>query len=329
MRFLSFTAALSCCLLALSVPAFAQGGHSHDHKGHSHAHDHIHGHGRAKPAVRKTTTPVVATSAPHDHGVETEALFGFVSGSDIGHRGERHLSFFYESHFGKRDGTFRAQQPKVEFGYNPTDWLHVALEFWGDHFKIRNVTDFEDQDRWGAGVAVEFKVQLVKRSPSSPVGVTLVVAPHYGNSEHHTGETARHYALELGLAADTELVKDKFFAALNLLYEPERVRPTGEEEWERESLFGVSGALMAQVVPNVFFGGEVQYFRKYEGFFLNDFHGHALYVGPALTVKMGEHSNFTLAWAAQVAGRAVEDPRRLDLEHFERHRVRARWSMHF
>jgi len=318
-------AALVLGVFAFHSTAFAQGNnsHSHDHKGHSHE-----GHTHAKPGIRKAAPPPVVQET-HSHRVETESLFGFVSGSDIGHRGDRHLSMFYETHFGKRDGTFRAQQPKVEFGYNPTDWLHIALEFWGDHFKIKNVTDFDDQNRWGMGAAIEFKVQLVKRGPSSPVGFTVVLAPHYGNSEHHTGEAARHYALELGLAADTELVKDKLFAAFNLQYEPERVRAKGEEEWERESLFGVSGALMAQIAPGFFAGGEVQYFRKYEGFFLNEFHGYALYVGPALTVKTGEHSTFTLAWAAQVAGRAVDDPRRLDLDHFERHRVRARFSTHF
>ena len=256
-------------LLAIAPPGFARDDHSHDRR-------------------------------QDEHGVDTESLFGFVNGSDIGDRGDKHLTLFYEAHFGKRDGVFRAQQPKVEFGYNPTDWLHVALEFWADHFRVRDVTGLDDQNRWGAGVAVEFKVQLVKRGPSSPVGLAFTVAPHYGNSEHHSGEAAQHYALELGLAADAELVKDKLFAAFNLLYEPERVRAKGEEAWERESLFGVSGALMAQVAPSVFLGGEVQYFRQYAGFLFNEFHGHALYVGPALTVKAGEHTT-TLAWAAQVA----------------------------
>lgn len=220
-------AALAGGLLAVPSPAPAQSGHGH--KGPSHAHDD-HGHARGERPVHKA-----APSEKHEdeHGVETESLFGFVNGSDIGEKGEKHLAFFYETHFGKRGGTFRAQQPKLELGYNPTDWLHVALEFWGDHFKIENVAGFDDQDRWSGGVAVEFKVQLVKRGPSSPVGLTLTVAPRYSNSEHHSGEAARHYALELGLAADAELVKDKLFAAFNLLYEPERVRAKGENEWEK------------------------------------------------------------------------------------------------
>src|SRR5690606_11547135 len=279
-------AALAGGLLAVPSLAMAQSGHSHGH-GHKHdAHDHDHddghdhgpGHRHShKRAVNKAEPRVVskahdhAHTHAHDHGVDTESLFGFISGSDIGHKVERHLTFFYDVNFGKRDGTFRHQQAKVELGYNPTDWLHVALELWGDHFKVRDVTDFDDQNRWGGGVAVEFKVQVAKRGEGWPVGLAFIVAPHYSTSEHHSGEAARHYALEFKLAADTELVKDKLFGAFNLLYEPERVRAKGEDEWEKESLFGVSGALMAQVTPAVFIGGELQYFRKYEGYFFNEF----------------------------------------------------------
>jgi hypothetical protein len=301
--------------------------HGHKH-GHAHDHGHDHKHEHAKPRVKKAAAPATAEPA-HSHGVETEALFGFVSGSDIGHKGDRHATFFYETHFGKRSGAFRAQQPKLELGYNPTDNLHVAVELWGDRFNIRDVPELDDQNRWGWGGAIEFKMQLAKRGQGSPFGVTLLFAPHYSNSEHHSGEPAQHYALELGLLTDVEIVKDKLVAAFNLLYEPERVRAKGETEWEKESLFGASGALIARVAPSIWFGGELQYFRKYEGLAFDTFHGHALYAGPVLTVQAGAHSTFTLAWAAQVAGKAVGEPGNLDLDHFERHRVRARWSTHF
>jgi hypothetical protein len=330
MRRLSAAVILSFGLAVAGAPALAQSGHSHSH-GHAHD-DHDHDHGKKKtkaaPAVHKAAPP--AELHAHDHGIETETLFGFVSGSDIGERGEKHLTLFYENHFGKRSGTFRAQQSKAEFGYNPTDWLHVALEVWGDHFKVQNVPELENQNRWGAGAAIEFKVQLAKRGEGSPVGLALVLAPHYGNSEHHSGEAATHWAMEAKLAADAELVKDRVFAAFNLLYEPERVRAKGETEWEKESLFGISGALMTRVAPSLFVGAELQYFRAYEGYAFNEFHGHALYLGPVLTWQVSEHAMFTLAWAAQVAGKAADEPNlRLDLDHFERHRVLARYSAHF
>lgn len=324
--------------LALASPALARDDdraekHEHGHdRPHENGHDHAHEHSHEQPVRNAAPRPVAKAQDDahgHAHGVETESLFGFVSGSDIGRAGERHLTFFYDTHFGKRGGTFRAQQPKLELGYNPTDRLHVAFEVWGDRYKIRDVPEFDDRNRWGGGAAIEFKVRLAKRGQGSPFGMALLVAPHVSNSEHHSGEPARHYAFELGLMTDVELVKDRLFAAFNLLYEPARVRAKGEDRWEKESLFGVSGALMARLAPAVFVGGEVQYFRAYEGFALNEFHGHALYVGPALTVQTGAHSTFTLAWAAQVAGRSAHEGGHLDLDHFERHRVRARWSVHY
>jgi hypothetical protein len=336
---------LACFGLVLGVsidPADAARRHRHHH---DHEHEHDHAHEKKKPRKKQARqvarTPQThvhdahrhAPHAPHAHppgehahGIETESLFAFLSGSDIGEKGEKHLTLDFEGHFQKRDGTFRALTKKVELGFNPSDRLHVALELWGDYFKVLGVTGFDDQDRFGGGVALEFKALLVKRNS---VGVALVVAPHYGTSEHVTGEAAIHYALEVKLILDAELIKDRLFAALNLLYEPELVRPRGEPAFERESMLGLSAAVMARVAQAVFLGAEVQYFRKYEGLALQVFAGHALYLGPALFIKLSEHASLTFGWAIQVAGRAVGDPAPLDLVNFERQRAKAKFSTHF
>jgi hypothetical protein len=269
------------------------------------------------PARRAPPPP--SDESEDDRGVETEELFAFVSGSDIGEKGERELTFSLDGAFRKREGIYRAVAPIVEFGFNPTDRLHVAVELWADHFKVRGNPDFDDQNRWGGGGAIEFKALLVERGEKSPIGVAVVVAPEYGTSEETSGEPAQRYALELKLIADAELVKDRVFAAVNFLYEPEKVKPRGEA-WEKESTFGASAAMMARLGPAVFAGGEIQYFRKYEGYFFETFAGHALYVGPALHLILGEHCTLTLGWAIQVAGRAAGDPRSLDLVNFERQR---------
>jgi hypothetical protein len=325
---------LACFGLVLGVsidPADAARRHRHHHD-HEHEHDHEKKKPRKKQkrAVQRTPAAVEHRHEPHEahkhDGVETENLFAFLSGSDIGAKGEKHFTLDFEGHFQKRDGTFRALTKKVELGFNPSDRLHVALELWGDYFKVLGVTGFDDQDRFGGGVALEFKALLVKRNS---VGVALVVAPHYGTSEHVTGEAAIHYALEVKLILDAELIKDRLFAALNLLYEPELVRPRGEPAFERESMLGLSAAVMARVAQAVFLGAEVQYFRKYKGLALQVFAGHALYLGPALFIKLSEHASLTFGWAIQVAGRAVGDPAPLDLVNFERQRAKAKFSTHF
>jgi hypothetical protein len=312
-------------LFSNAVLAHSPGKHRHGH-GHAPAEDDAHAHTDRKSPVRKAIPPTEERA--HEHGVETENLFAFVSGSDIGERGERHFLFLVDGAFQKREGTFRAIVPKVELGYNPTDRMHIALELWADHFKVRNNPDFDDQNRWGGGAALEFKVLLLERGKQSPVGVAFVVAPHYGTSEHVSGEPADHYALEIKLIADAELVRDRVFAAINLLYEPEKVRPRGEP-WEKESLFGASAAIMARFAPTAFAGAEIQYFRKYEGYFFETFAGHALYVGPALHLHLTEHCSLTLGWAIQVAGRAAGNPRSLDLVNFERQRGTLKFSSHF
>jgi hypothetical protein len=269
------------------------------------------------PSAALTAALFAAVPAAAEEGerVEIDGIVGFVKGSDIAAPGERPLTFFYEAHFGRRE-TYLAQQPKVEIGLSPNERLHLAFGAWADHLRER-VPGPVDDTRWGGGVAAEAKLQVVERSSASPVGVALLAAPNFAAAEARE----RSYSLELALIADMELVRDRLFAAFNLVYEPARARGPGETEWTRESLFGVSAALVARMSPAAFFGGELQYFRAYEGYFFNTFAGHALYAGPVLSVDISERASLTVAWAAQVGN--------LDLDNFERHRVRARWSTSF
>ena len=263
-----------------------------------------------------------------DHGVEAEGTFAFVDGSDIGDRGEKEIAYGFDAALGKRGGTFRRLMPSVEFGYAATDRLHVALELFAEHFRVRNNPDFANQNRWGGGAAVEFKTLLVPRGEGSTPGVAIALAPHYSSSDDGSGEAATKFALESRLIVDAELVANRLFSAVNLIYEKERARPRGGP-WEKGSQFGISAGLSAPLSPAVSVSGELQYFRKYEGYFMNRFLGHALYIGPALHVMLGEHSSITLGWQVQVAGRVRGESGRLDLEHFDRHRVKWSFSTHY
>ncbi len=312
-------------------PKRAPRGHVHyEGDGHDHSRDRsLRPHPDHKPGDERGH---VHAGHPHGHEHETfdaEALFAFTSVSRIGDKGDKHIIVSMDGAWDRRDGTFRALTPKAEFGFNPHERLHVALELWGDYFKIRNVTGLDDQKRWGAGAAVEFKVNLVRRGTEGPVGVTLILAPHYSNSEEVTGEKAHHWAMETKLAADVELIRDMLLLALNLHYEPAKVKARGEEEWEKESTFGAALALMGRMTQNVLFGVELSYERAYEGYTLNTLAGRALYVGPTLHVKISDKANFVAGWQTQVWGKAVGDPRSFDLENFDRHRARVLYSQHF
>ena len=100
--------------------------------------------------------------------------------------------------------------------------------------------------------------------------------------------------------------------------------------WERESGFQALGAISGAVTPNLFVGAEVRYLAAYEGSFLNQLEGRALYVGPTLYARLAPKSTITLAYSWQVAGKATGEPgQTLDLLNFERQQFRVRWVYEF
>src|SRR6185295_19525058 len=77
--------------------------------------------GSATAQDKKNAPPADPTFASNVFNeIETENLFGFTQGSDIGQPGEKEIGWESVGSFGKRDGKYRAVEHKLEFGYNPT-----------------------------------------------------------------------------------------------------------------------------------------------------------------------------------------------------------------
>lgn len=318
-------------------------------KAHQHHAHEGHGHAPRKKNSATTTKKQVAkksstSSTPsrgghvhptgrsydldHSHEVETEHLFGFTIGSDIGHVGHREVFVDTTFRFGKRVGLYSATTSRVEAGFTPFANFHIAVGAAGGLHRITGVPGLDDRHRFTfEAVSLEARTRLIDRS-KGPFGLTVVVEPHIAFVEEVSGQSVRKQAVEFKLVADNELVKDNLFGAVNVLYEPERVRVSGITE--TESTFGVSGALAVRVATNVFVGGEVRYLRKYEGALLNEFVGDAVFVGPTLFAKIGEKAFLSAAWSAQVAGGSVDTPgARLDLDHFTRHQAKLKVGFEF
>ena len=74
----------------------------------------------------------------------------------------------------------------------------------------------------------------------------------------------------------------------------------------------------------------MRHLTKYEGSFLNKEEGHALFVGPTLSVRVLPNAVLQAAYSIQVSGRAKDEPdRHLDLANFERHQGRLRFVYEF
>jgi hypothetical protein len=280
-------------------------------------------------AVAAALTLVLASTLLRAAEIETEHLFGFLTGSDVGDVSEREVEGQTHGRFGKRTGSYAALSSGLAVEYTPID--HLRLEFGGSfaYHNIRGVDGLDDERR-GAfeGLAFDLRYRLLDRR-HAPFGLTLGVEPKWNRVDATTGRSVEEFGLGLALFADKELVPNRIVAAFNLVYEPELSRERSTGNWSREATLEVSTGITAQVRSGIFMAGEVRYLRSYEGLTFNAFSGHALFVGPAVYVQLSDRSWIGAAWSTQVAGRSVDDPASLDLSNFQRHEAKFKFGVNF
>jgi hypothetical protein len=257
----------------------------------------------------------------HADEIDTEHLFAFAIGTDIGEVGERELESETNSRFGKRTGSYTSLSQSLEAEFTPIENFRLSIGGSLAYHDIANVNGFSNR-RQGTfeGVFLDMRYRFLDREHSA-FGLTIDAEPQWGRIDETSGERADRYGLDLAVAVDTELVPDRAVVAVNLLYGFEGGRSRAAGVWSRESTFGVATALMIRVHPRIFVGTEVRYLRAYDGLGLNTFAGHAVFLGPSVFAKLPDSWWMAAGWSAQVAGRAAGDPAPLDPTNFERHQA--------
>ena len=260
-------------------------------------------------------------AAANAHDFDSEHLFGFTSGTDLGDPGEVELEFESEGSFGKRAGTYRALTGMVELKYTSIQDFRIAGIAGGSGHRIMGVPGLDDRNSAGFdSLAFDLRKRLLDRDTSG-IGVAVSGEPFWSRRDEKSGEPVEAYGAQFLLMVDKELVKDKVLAAFNLLYVPQTSRSLVTGMRERDSTLAASAAISGRIAPGVFLGGEVRYLRAYEGLGLNSLAGQAFFVGPTLYVKVGSRLFVSLGWSVQVAGRATGIAGPLDLENFARHQT--------
>jgi hypothetical protein len=278
--------------------------------------------------------PGSASADNHKHAdkageVDTEHMFGFTEGSDIGEAGEKELEVDSTGRFGKLDGSYNNVATALEAKYSFSDRFRLSAVATVAYYDIAGVSGFDDR-RQAALQAVSFdaRFRLFDRE-HAPFGLTLSVEPRRGFTDEMGGERADQYGAEIRMLADRELIPGRLFAALNVSYEPEQTRLRDSGETLRESMLGIGAALAMQVMPNVFIGAEARTLRQYEGLGLNSFAGQALYIGPTFYATFGQGYFLSAAWNVQVWGAVAGSSGALDLVNFERHQAKLRVGVAF
>jgi len=266
---------------------------------------------------------------PKGSEIDTEHLFGFNIGTDIGAVGDKEIENELDGRFAKRTGSYGALSPMLGLEFVPANNLRLQATAAAAAYDIAGVAGLGDRRQAAfQGLSFEARYRLLDRA-QSPFGLAIKAEPHWGQFDERSGAPVDLYGVDLAILADKALIPDRLIGVVNLLYQPEATRSRITAAWARDATAGASTGLMLHVRPDFFIGAEARYLRAYDSAGFDAFAGHALFLGPMTFIKLSEHWWTSAALSIQVVGRAVAAPGALDLTNFERYQAKFRLGYNF
>lgn len=270
--------------------------------------------------------------------IETHHLFGFTDGSDIAPEGHKELQFITRVDHGRRalspsglssddviarigrgglEGSYRMIEESVEFEHALTTSFEYSFGASMINHRIRGVDGFDDFNGTNLkGFFAEFRYVLAKRGEDLPFGITIQTQPQWGHVSDAEGHQETAFATSSKLVVDAELIPRRLYGAVNVIYEPEIWRSTGEFAWRRASTLGVTGGLVYRLTPRLALGWGVQYYRTHASLGFGHLTGQALFAGPSLYVELNDRLFVSAAFSTQLRGHASGETHALDLAGF-------------
>src|SRR5262245_1895291 len=216
-------------------------------------------------AALSVTAILCTSSAEAAEKTDSEHLFGFTEGSDIGSKGEREFKNENTLRTGKKAGSFAAGSSEAELKYTVSDNFRVSAGATLAYFDINGVPGLGDANRAAMqSAAFSARFRLLDRN-RGPVGMTFSIEPHWGFVDETKGLRIGPFGTEAAMLMDRELIADRLLAALNMTFENDRVRAVATTATRHESVLGSGLALAAQTSSGLWLGGEVRYLRSYDG----------------------------------------------------------------
>ncbi|MCW2318730.1 hypothetical protein M2322_004299 [Rhodoblastus acidophilus] len=285
---------------------------------------------RAQSGAPKAGTNADMRAGAGDDRIDTEHIFGFSMGSDIGEKGEIEFEMENVGGVGKRSGSYFAFTSLNLLKYTVTDNFRIAPGVaWGAN-SIRNVPGYDSRSQGALkGAVVELRYKLLDRD-AMPFGLTLHAQPGWDRVDETTALRVEGYGGEFALLADKEIIKDRLWTAVNLWYGLAASKDAGGgDAWSRGSDLELHGAVSTRVSRTLVMGGEMRYLRAYDGMGLNTFRGEALFLGPTFSWTVARNVGLSGTVNFQVAGKAAGAAHSLDLDNYERVQGMLRFNMHF
>jgi hypothetical protein len=267
-----------------------------------------------------------AAEAQH---IDTEHLFGFMIGTDVGELGDKEIEGETVTRWGKAQGSYVAAAPAFEAEFVPIENVRVSQTIAAIYHDISGAPGLENRASGSFdSLSFDLRYRFLGRRDSG-IGIAFDAEPHWGMVDATTGEHVDRYGTDFSIMIDKELVPDRVLVAVNLLYQPEATHLRASNRWGRDAAFGPAAGLMLQLAPGVLVGTETRYLRAYNDVALSKFAGEALFLGPTVYARLSQRLWVIAAWSRQVAGRAVNVPGSLDLTNFERNQAKVQFGLEF
>lgn len=262
-------------------------------------------------------------------GIDTEHIYGFMIGTDVGDPGEREFQTTTTGRFSKQGGSYSALDQQIEMEFVPFRNFRIEVGTTFAAFDISSVPGLASVNQAGwQGASLDLRYKFLDRA-TAPFGLTVAVENHGNRFDDIGGLQVRNYGTELTLVLERDLIPNRAVATLNLGYQPEWTRFAGVPTEQQESTLAVAFGVMAQLRPGILLGGEARYFRKYDGIGLEELAGEAFFVGPTAYFQLSERARITASWSVQAWGRPAGSGVTLDLVNFERQQARLVFGLNF
>jgi hypothetical protein len=112
--------------------------------------------------------------------VDTEHMFGFITGTDIGQVGDKELESETTGRLGKRTGSYTALSHTLALEYTPLENVRLQMGAIQSFHEISGVPELDDLRRGEfEGLSLEVRYRLLSREQSG-IGLTILAEPHCG-----------------------------------------------------------------------------------------------------------------------------------------------------
>jgi hypothetical protein len=261
--------------------------------------------------------------------IDTEHIYAFMIGTDVGEAGEREFQSTSTGRFSKQAGSYQALDQQLELEFVPLKNFRIEVGATLAAYDISSVPGLANINTAGwQGATLDLRYRFLDRE-TAPVGLTLALETSGNRFDEIAGSPAKNYGTELTLAIERDLIPHLAVATLNLGYQPEWSHMAGIPTEQQDSTLAVALGVMAQLRPGFLLGGEARYFRKYDGIGLDTLAGEAFLVGPTAYFQLSDRARITASWSIQAWGRPVGSTATLDLVNFERQQARLVFGLNF